>query len=159
MKKNKFILLLYVIICTLCISAACYSTTLKGSVTKVPDMMFGLWRVKSVQIETDSPAVFKEKGIDLWNISKINDVIYLSNPFSGASAQVNINSANQNKITFTKSGKYDGKMLDDKVTITIIGEKFTGTDELELKTMSDVDGSVIKTERAKYSLSGEKIGD
>jgi len=158
MKKRIVLLILFLLCCLACSGIAVYSTTLKGGVVKVPDMIFGLWRVKSVQIETDSPASFKEKNVDLWNISQKGNVIYLSNPFSGASAQVEVNSSSKDEITFSKSGKYDGKILKDTVNIKISGENFTGTDELELKTLSDVNGNVIKTEHAKYSLKGEKIG-
>jgi len=158
MKHKIALKFLVSVVCLLGLCTAVGSTTLKGGVTKVPEMIFGIWRVKSVCIETDSPATFKDKNIDLWNISQKDGVIYLSNPFSGASAQVQVNTASQNNITFTKSGRYDGKILDDTVTITISGENFTGVDKLELKTISDVDGRVMKTESAKYALKGEKIG-
>ena len=132
-------------------------TVLQGFVEKVPDTFFGSWRVSSVRVETDSPISFKEKGIDLWNLSMENGVINLSNPFSGAVAEIKVEDASSNSVTFTKVGKYDNKMLTDKVTITINGDDFSGTDELKLDTISDVDGSIRKTETAIYSIKGEKI--
>lgn len=134
-------------------------TLLKGQVTQVPQGFFGVWRVTSKLVDTDSPAVFKNSGIDLWNISRLNDVIYLSNPFSGATAEVEVNKADREKIIFTKNGKYDNKILTDTVSIIMKENSFTGIDELELKTISDINGKIMKTERAKYSVSGEKISE
>ena len=133
------------------------SQVLKTGISMVPKAFFGSWRVVSQLVETDAPALFKEKGVDLWNISRENDVITLSNPFSGASAQININSANANRVVFTKSGNYDNKLLTDTVSINITGDKFTGVDILKLDTISDVSGKIIKSESAKYSIKGEKI--
>lgn len=130
---------------------------LKGSVSAVPSAMYGLWRVVSTRIDTDSPITFKQKSLDLWNLSIENDVINLSNPFSGASAKVEINSVNGNTVIFTKSGKNGNKYLTDTVSITINGESFEGFDELKLETVSEINGNTMKTETAKYSLRGEKI--
>ncbi len=130
---------------------------LKGSVAAVPSTMYGLWRVVSKRIDTDSPITFKEKGLDLWNLSVENDVINLSNTFSGASATVEVNKVEGNTVTFTKSGKNGNKYLTDTVTITITGKSFEGLDELKLDTVSEINGNIMKTETAKYSLKGEKI--
>ena len=132
---------------------------LKGSVSAVPKNFFGVWRVSSVLSDTDSPAIFKENGVDLWNIYSSNNVIYLSNPFSGASAQVEISKVEGKNFIFTKNGRYNNKLLTDTVSITISGDSFVGTDELELKTVSDVTGEIIKTENAKYKITGEKLSE
>lgn len=130
---------------------------LKGGVEKVPNGFFGSWRVKSVRISTDSPTIFKEKGLDLWNLSKDFDVIRLSNPFSGASAQITIQNVHNGNVEFVKSGKNGNKILTDKVSISIRGDRFEGYDALKLETISDVDGRVVKTETAKYLVTGERI--
>jgi hypothetical protein len=130
---------------------------LHGSITSVPNNLFGLWRVVSTRIDTDAPATFKEKGTDLWNLSTENDVIKLSNPFSGAQAEIKVDNVNNKTVTFTKSSKTKNKNLTDKVTITIEEDVFEGFDELELQTLSNVTGEIIKTETAKYKIYGEKI--
>ena len=132
-------------------------TILQGSVEKVPDGFFGSWNVVSKLVETDSPATFKQKGVDIWNLYTENDVIILCNPFSGARAKVSINNAGKSFIQFSKTGKYDGRKLTDKVSINIQGDSFTGVDEIKLETFSDVDGSIIKTQTAKYAIKGERI--
>lgn len=130
---------------------------LKASVTKVPDSFFGTWRVASQIIDTDSPVTFKQKSLDLWNLSRTNDVITLSNPFNGANADITIDRVNENYIVFRKTGKYGGKVLTDIVEIRLNGDTFTGFDSLQLDTYSDVNGKIIKTETAKYSIKGERI--
>ena len=130
---------------------------LKGEVSHVPDAFFGSWRVVSERIETDSPVSFKEKGVDLWNLFLDNDVIKLCNPFSGATAEIQIKKSGLNHVVFSKQGKYNNKLLTDTVSINIKGDTFTGENTLKLETLSEVDGTVLKTESAKYSLSGERI--
>lgn len=154
MKFIKWILAFFIIFIS---TSAVMSQVLKTGISMVPRAFFGSWRVVSNLIETDSSGLFKDKGVDLWNISRENDVITLSNPFSGATAQIKINSVNENKIVFTKSGSYDNKLLTDTVSININGDNFTGFDVLKLDTISDVSGKIIKSETAKYAIKGEKI--
>ncbi len=154
MSIMRYLLLLFVFLSVITTVSA---QVLKGGVSHVPDMLFGSWRVVSIRVETDAPASFKEKGIDLWNISLEDDVIKLCNPFSKAAAEVKVEEAGLNHVVFTKDGKYNNKLLTDSVSINIKGDTFTGSNTLSLKTLSDVDGSVIKTETAKYSLTGERI--
>ncbi len=154
MKIFKYIFT--VIIAILTISTG-YAKVLKSGISMVPNSLYGSWRVVSQRVETDSPVTFKEKGIDLWNLSRENDVITLNNPFSGATAQIQVSSADNNHVVFSKNGNYGNKVLTDTVSITIKGDVFAGTDELKLDTVSDVDGKIIKSETAKYSIRGEKI--
>ena len=129
---------------------------LTGSVTAVPNSFFGTWRVVSKLVDTDS-VIFKENNLDLWNLSRLGDVITLCNPFNGAEANITVNSVNGSYIVFRKTGKYSGKDLTDVVEIKLNGDTFSGTDTLKLDTYSDVTGKIIKTETAKYSIKGEKI--
>lgn len=154
--KLKYLLFL-ILMCFISLGVSAEQILLKGFVEKVPDSFFGTWRVVSQRIETNSPAVFQQKGVDLWNLSMENNVINLSNPFSGAAAQIEIQSVNNNKVEFTKKGKYGNKMLTDTVNISITGDNFTGVNTLLLETISDVDGSVRKTETAKYAIKGERL--
>lgn len=125
----------------------------------VPQNFFGTWRVKSVLLETDSPANFKKKNLDIWNLSRSGDVINLRNPFSGAEASVTLSYAGHNEVCFTKTSNYEGKRLTDTVKIVIDGSTFSGENRILLETLSNVDNSVIKTAEAVYSLSGEKIAE
>ena len=153
--KNCLIIL-FIVFCTLSHpSFAEQVPVLKGEVSVVPQSFFGIWRVVSKRVETDSPAKFKERGLDLWNLSRTNNVITLCNPFNGAKAEITVKRADAKYVEFIKSGKYDKKILNDKVELYIDGDTFQGYDYLVLETY--VDGKLTKVETAKYSLRGEKI--
>ncbi len=139
------------------ISNASEDNVLRGYIQTVPENFYGSWRVKAIRIETDSTETFKEKTVDLWNISLVNNVIKLCNPFSGAEAEISINKATENSVEFIKTGKYNNKNLTDKVNIVIDKDTFEGIDVLRLDTVSDVDGSIIKTVTAKYELKGDRL--
>lgn len=130
---------------------------LRGSVTMVPNSFYGTWRVTSKLVDTDSPVTFKQNSLDLWNLSRTDNVITLSNPFNGAKADITVDRVESNYVVFKKSGKYDNKLLTDTVEIKLNGDTFKGFDFLRLDTYSDVSGKIIKTETAKYSIEGEKI--
>lgn len=130
---------------------------LQGYVKEIPDGFFGTWRVSARIIETDSPEIFKEKTVDLWNILQVGDVIKLSNPFSGASAEITIKNTENKNIEFSKTDKYGNKILTDTVEITITEDTFSGFDTLKLDTKSEIDGSIRKTSNAKYLIKGERI--
>ena len=135
-------------------------TTLKSGISiveNVPKGLFGTWRVAAVLEETDSPEVFRNKSADLWNLSRNNNVMNLSNPFTGASADLAVEFVKGNVVKFTKEGVSDNKKLTDTVEIKLDGNRFTGKNYLTLKTLSNTDGSVIKVQSAVYVLAGEKI--
>lgn len=163
MVKNKIIYLLLIILSLsfIGISQSFADTkgtlVLNGYVEEIPTSFYGTWRVVASLIDTDAPLTFKEKSLDLWNLTRTNDVITLSNPFNGAKADIVIDSVNNSEIVFRKSGNYDDKLLTDTVKIKLSGDSFTGVDYLRLDTYSGVNGKIIKTETAKYSLKGEKI--
>ena len=150
--------LLFLFVCNPCISKSIDDgMVLCGSISKVPASFFGTWRVVSTITDTDSPFTFRKNGIDLWNLSQFGNVIKLSNPFNGASAEITVKSEGKSHVVFTKKGSYDGKILTDIVDINIEGEKFSGYDSIKLESFSDIDGSSIKTETAKYKITGERI--
>jgi hypothetical protein len=133
------------------------ATVLQGYVEKIPPAFFGTWRVKSKLLTTDNPIIFKIKSIDIWNLTQENDVIILSNPFSGATGEVKIDAIKNKTIKFTKKGRLDNKILTDTVEITINENSFIGINNLLLETISDIDGKVIKTETAQYAITGERL--
>lgn len=123
----------------------------------VPDKFFGTWRIQSKLLETNAKGFFKNDNIDLWNISKSNSVITLENPFSGAKASISIKEVSDTKIIFEKEGHYDNKILSDTVELYLDGDSFRGYNYLKLNTVSEVDGRIMDTQTAKYSLYGDKI--
>jgi hypothetical protein len=120
----------------------------------IPRTFYGTWRVVSSKIDSDSN-IFKEKSLDIWNLSRTGNVISLCNPFNGAKAEITIERVEANDIVFTKTGNYGKKILTDKVELRIDNDSFTGINTIKLDTYSD--GKLIKTETATYKIRGEKI--
>jgi hypothetical protein len=120
----------------------------------IPRTFYGTWRVVSSKIDSDSN-IFKEKSLDIWNLSRTGNVISLCNPFNGAKAEITIERVGANDIVFIKTGNYGKKILTDKVELSIDNDSFTGTNTIKLDTYSD--GKLIKTETATYKIRGEKI--
>ena len=153
---------------SLIIFAMCFSrvaiadnpTVLKAGVSlvrEVPPALMGTWRVAAALKSTDSPTNFKKTSVDIWNLSRNNDVINLSNPFTGATASINVSYVNKSTIKFTKVGDYDNQKLTDCVEITLSGDKFVGVNTLTLVTYSRNGNAVVSTKTATYALTGAKI--
>ena len=117
----------------------------------------GTWRVVARLDDSSNYELFKDNSVDIWNLSRENNVIKLENPFSGANATVNINYVSGNVVRFTKTGNYDKKVLTDTVQLKLTENSFVGINTLKLDTLSNTDGAIIKTDTARYFLRGEKI--
>ena len=154
MKKIIFIIFAILLIAP-CIACGEEPTLLKGSVSIVPKSFFGTWRVTSSRLEQNAD-IFKEKSLDMWNLSRTGDVITLYNMFNGAKAEINVEDSDDRHVIFTKYGKYGKKKLTDKAEIYIDGDTFTGYDYIKIETF--VNGKIVKTQSAKYKIKGEKVG-
>ena len=153
---KKFLLLMMLLFCPL-VFAEEYTLRAGVSVNDVPKAFFGSWRVKAKLDDTNSYGTFKPQSIDFWTLSRVGDKITLSNPFSGAKAEVSLKSVEGNVIVFSKKAPYDNKMLTDTITIRLSDNTFTGINTLSLESFSLVDNHLMKTETARYTISGEKI--
>ena len=133
--------------------------TLKAgvSINDVPKALFGSWRVSAKLEDSNSYGTFKPQSIDFWTLSREGDKVTLSNPFSGANAEVSIKTVEGNLIVFSKKAPYDNKMLTDTITIRLSDSTFTGLNTLCLESFSRVDNHLMKTETARYTIKGEKI--
>lgn len=155
----KKLLLFIVVMCLIVPAVLAQETyTLKTGIAidKVPKAFYGTWRVASKLIDTNAEGLFKQGDVDLWNISRADNVITLENPFSGAKASIVFDEVNDKFIKFKKVGNYDGKKLTDMVELTLSKDTFSGINHLKLDTISD-DGHVVKSDIATYKLTGEKI--
>lgn len=159
MKKILLVLFLFLTLTYAITTVAAQETVLKAgiSIDKVPKELFGTWRVSSNLVATNKPEIFKKNTVDLWNLSKVGDVITLDNPFTGAHASIMIEDVKGMSVKFKKVGDYDSKKLTDTVQLNLGKETFTGTNTLKFDTISEIDGHVMKSEIATYHLSGEKM--
>ena len=127
------------------------------SINDIPKAFFGSWRVSAKLEDTNSYGTFKPVSVDLWNLSRVGDKITLSNPFSGANAEISVKTVEGNLIVFYKKAPYDNKILTDTVTLRLSDNSFSGINDLTLESFSLVDNHLMKSEHAKYIIKGEKI--
>ena len=136
------------------------ATTIEAgiSIDYVPKALYGTWRVNAKLDTTNSPRSFRPQSIDLWNLTRIENTIKLDNPFSGANAEISVQTVEGNLIVFSKRLPYNNnKVLTDTVTIRLDKDKFLGINTLCLESYSLLDNHLIKTETATYHINGEKI--
>ncbi len=157
--KRTFSLLLVIFLMMFNYVFASDNLTLTAGVcvNDVPKTFFGSWRVTAKLEDSNSYGTFKPQSVDLWTLSRTGDIIYLSNPFTGANADITVKAVEGNLVVFSKKAPYDNKMLTDTVSIRLEKNSFTGINTLTLESYSLVDGHVIKTETARYIIKGEKI--
>ncbi len=155
--KLLILLLISVIMFAPVMSEETYTLQAGVSIDKVPKAIFGSWRVNAKIVEASDYKLFKPKSTDLWNLSRVGNVLNLSNPFTGASADVSINAAQGNVVSFTRIVDFDNKKLTDSVTIRLNNNTFSGINDLKLEEFSLVDGHKMKSNTARYEISGEKI--
>lgn len=128
------------------------------SIDHIPKALFGSWRVNAKLDKTNSVATFKPQSLDFWNLSRVGDTIKLDNPFSGANAEISVQTVEGSIVVFSKRLPYDGnKVLTDTVTIRLNNNEFSGINTLRLEYFSLIDNHLLKTETATYHISGEKI--
>ena len=128
------------------------------SVDHIPKALFGSWRVNAKLDRTNAPQSFKPQSVDFWELSRIGDTIKLNNPFSGANAEISVQTVEETLVVFSKRSPYDGnKVLTDTVTLRLEANKFSGINTLTLESFSLIDNHLMKTETATYHITGEKL--
>ena len=127
------------------------------SINDIPKAFFGSWRVTAKLEDTNSYSTFKPSSVDFWTLSRVGDKVTLSNPFSGAKAEVSFKTVEGNLIVFSKKAPYDNKMLTDTITLRLSDDTFSGINSLTLESFSLVDNHLMKTESARYIINGVKI--
>ncbi len=153
----KKILTLLVVLCLSVMTVFAYTIQAGVSVDKIPKTLFGSWQVEAHLVETNSPRTFKPTSMDLWNLSRVGNVLKLENPFTGAKAEVGLQATEGNLVVFTKTADWDNKVLKDVVSIRIEQNTFSGINEVVLETHSLYDGHVLTTEKARYEIKGRKL--
>lgn len=127
------------------------------SLNEIPKTFYGTWRVVAKLDETNSYGTFKPQSVDMWNLSRIGNTITLVNPFTGATADLEMKTIEGNLIVFSKKAPYDNKLLTDTVAIRLDKNVFSGINTLTLESFSLVDNHLLKTENARYIIKGEKV--
>lgn len=156
---KKFIIFLSVISCFLCAQTfGNAQEVLQASVSmedRLPPEFFGSWKVVSVQTSCSNPMLSAPFSIDIWNLSRVKNVITLNNPQTGAIASVKINEVNKNTVTFTRTSTSETEFVTETPTITINGENFVGTDKIVIKNYKY--GHHVSTDTWTFTVKAKKI--
>lgn len=122
---------------------------------RVPTGFFGTWQIKSTINYTNNKEMFNEVTTDFWNLSKVGDVITLTNPISGAEASVTVEDVKGNQIKFTHTTESKNAKMVETPTLTLNGENFYGTDKIVIEKYKY--GKKISTDIVVYDIKAKKI--
>lgn len=137
------------------ISAA---TTITGGISasdRVPVGFFGTWKVVAVRTNTTNTDMFAPSSVEIWNLSKQNDVITLTNPISGASASITVKDATSDTFTFQRVTGDGEETVTETAKLILNGTNFTGSDTMVVRTRKK--GMPEKIENVKYTLKAYKV--
>ena len=143
---------------TMLITNISEAVVLKAGVSltnQVPQEFYGSWKIYSKINYSNNPKLFNEQTIDFWNFSKINDVISITNPISGANASITIEDVEGNKIKFKHTIKLKNAIMTETPTLTLNGENFFGTDKIVIEKFKH--GKKISEDVVIYNITAEKI--
>lgn len=157
---NKSIIFIFLFIALFPKSITVFSSQLNGSISinsKVPQNLFGTWKVISTQIYSSNPSLFIPLSVDYWTLYKKNDIIFLENPNTNAIASINIQSILGNTITFHKYGENDSEKYTETPTLILNNNTFSGTDKIIIKRYEH--NKYLSTDIIEFKINGTKISD
>jgi len=154
----KFLITLFIILLSINIVIADQPLQAGVFIDEVPKELLGGWRIAGYLDKTNSPKTFKPQSADSWTLSRVGDNLILYNPNTGARSIVSVDTVEDNIVVFSQTTRYDNnKELIDTVRIRLNGNKFSGINNLTLKSYSLIDNHLMKTETATYLIKGEKV--
>ncbi len=140
------------------INLASFGQVIKASVSvskNVPNEFFGQWRVISVCTKSTIKEYQDTTSVDMWILSRTGNIISLSNPVSGAKAQITVDDVNGQTVKFQKKTFHPEEESIETPILTLQGDKFSGTDKIIIKTIEN--GKLIKEDYVEYKVQGTKI--
>lgn len=99
--------------------------------------------------------MFAPSSVEIWNLSKLNDVITLTNPISGASASITVKDATSDTFTFQRVTGDGEETVTETAKLILNGANFTGSDTMVVRTRKK--GMPVKVENVKYTLKAYKV--
>lgn len=130
---------------------------LTASVSKtlyLPPAMYGQWSVTGNLLQTNVPDTYPVSN-NIWVLERVGDEVIISNPENGASASINVKSAEGNTATFLKSNQVGRMTISETVTITVDGDNFSGQNLSKREYLKE--GKPVKTQFALFHLTGVRI--
>jgi len=132
--------------------------TITGGVSmsdRVPDGFFGNWKVMAVRANASNFEMFAPYSVEIWNLTKQNDVITLTNPVSGASASITVKDATTDTFTFQRVTGDGKETVTETAKLVLRGDNFIGTDTMAVRYYKN--GNLVRTENVEYQLKAYKI--
>ena len=154
MKRILLIIFSVVCVCICCGEAQVIEGNISMS-DQVPKEFFGEWRVAAVCTKSTNKEYFDSTSMDIWTLSRIGDVIVLSNPLSGARAEVLVDNVKGKTVKFEKKTVYPDEVSIETPILTLQGDNFTGVDKINIKTYKD--GKLVKEDYVEYQVKGTKM--
>ena len=154
---KKFLVLIFMFFFITPLAANCEGMVLQAGVSlsdKVPSGFFGTWKITSTISYTNNKDMFNEVTTDFWNLSKVGDVITLTNPVSGAEASVTVEDVKGNQIKFTHVTQNKNAKMTESPTLTLNGENFYGTDKIVIEKYKY--GEKVSSDVVIYKIKAQK---
>jgi len=132
-------------------------TVLTGGVSHLqglPTGMYGIWQVKGVLIDSNDYSKYVSNSSDIWVLKKEGNYVTLMNPQNGATATITVTNVSDNTATFVRGLKSNNRKDSEKVTITLKGDTFFGTDLIVNETIAY---GISMTTVARYRINGVRI--
>ena len=156
---KKFVLILFLFLSLIMSSSFCTAMTITGGISatdRVPVGFFGSWKVMAVRVQTTNQNMFAPYSVEIWNLSKQNDIITLTNPISGATASITVKDATTDTFVFQRiTGEKGDETVTETAKLTLNNENFTGIDTMVVRYYKN--GVITKTENVEYKLKAYKI--
>jgi hypothetical protein len=123
----------------------------------LPPAMYGQWSVTGEILESNAPEQFNPKLSDIWILEREGDQIVISNPATGASANISVDKVEGDTATFHRMGQPDRNMvLEESPTITVRNDVMTGV--MTNRKFKVKNGTLIPVAYVKYQLEAQRIG-
>lgn len=135
---------------------------LQASITKsrfLPKDMYGRWSVTATLIRTNLPQPLTNVVHDIWNLTKDGEMVFISNPVSGAEASISVDKVVGQTATFhhqvvIRPGK---EVMIEQPTVTVAGSRLFGkTQHTFLKIR---DGQVVRRYIALFDIEAKRLGE
>lgn len=121
----------------------------------LPAAMCGQWSVIGMLKQTNVPQT-NPVSSNLWILANENGQVTITNPENGANASVQVTAVLDNTATFVRSQQVGSLNVSETVTITVNGDRFTGTNFS--KRQYTKPGKQTSTQFALFQLEGNRIG-
>ena len=155
---KKFLTIIIILITVQTITFCQESVLLQTGISmtdQVPTQFFGTWKITSTINNTSNRKIFNEKTTDIWNLAKVNDVIILTNPISGAQTTLTIQDVKNYQIKFTHTSQNKIGKMTETPNLILDGENFYGTDKIVLEKFKN--GEKISEDYVVYNITAQKI--